>query len=100
MRPSSSTRAAGVELAVLLSVTVLLSTMGICLRACGDQFLKSLEEGRLVRGPAGAEAGIQLMGSESPAEDQQPVLLDELAGHAAVLADPRQRGRRDEEGRC
>src|SRR5687768_15903920 len=106
MRPSSSTRAAGVELAAwgavavftsLGSVTVLLSTMGIGLGACGDQFLKSFEEGRFVRGPAGPEARIQFVGTERPAENQQAVLLDELAGHAAVLADAGQAGRRDEQ---
>ena len=37
--------------------------------------------------PAGAEPGVELVRSEGPAQDQQPVLLDELACHAAVLAD-------------
>ncbi len=85
MRPSSSTSTAaeGVGVvAALLSVTLLLSTIGICLRGCGDQFLEGFEEELLVGCVPGTEAGVEFTGAKLPADDQESVLFDEFSGHA------------------
>ena len=42
------------------SVTSLLSTIGFCLRGCGDQILRAVRSRALSSARAGAEAGVQL----------------------------------------